>query len=158
MKEAWYQENYRVPYKDTDQMGIVHHGNYVSWFEVGRTEWMRHYELSYDRMEKLGLLLPVLDVNIQYKKSARFDDCVAIFTKVANFSPVRLEFYYEARKIREDEFAREKDTEMEPFGELLAKGTTTHMWVNEQWKPTRIDKTQPEIYKLLTLLGDSPSS
>ncbi|WP_085993010.1 acyl-CoA thioesterase [Oceanobacillus senegalensis] len=152
MTEAWHQHNMRVQYKDTDRMGVVHHGNYITWFEVGRTEWMRHYGMSYHKMEDVGLLLPVLDVNIHYKKSAHFDDCVAIFTKVANYSPVRMEFYYEARKITEEKFERgikEGAELIEPFGELLAGGTTKHMWVNREWKPVRMNKMAPDIYSIL---------
>ncbi|KKE80402.1 acyl-CoA thioesterase [Oceanobacillus caeni] len=149
MTDRWHQENMRVQYKDTDQMGVVHHGNYVTWFEVSRTEWIRHYGFAYSKMEEYGVLLPVLDVNIQYKKSAHYDDCVAVFSKVTKYSPVRIEFYYEVRKISEEEFAQEKGETMEPFGELLAKGTTKHMWVNQEWKPVRMNKVAPEIYEVL---------
>ncbi|SES89772.1 acyl-CoA thioester hydrolase [Oceanobacillus limi] len=152
MEETWYQENLRVQYKDTDQMGIVHHTNYVSWFEIGRTEWMRYYGLSYHKMEEQGLLLPVMDVNVEYKKPARFDDCVAIFTNVATYSPVRLEFVYEARKISEQAYQSGSGIvleNIEHIGELLAKGSTKHMWVNQKWKPTRIDKTSPKVYQTL---------
>ncbi|OZU87570.1 thioesterase [Virgibacillus indicus] len=150
MTEAWHQHNMRVQYKDTDRMDVVHHGNYITWFEVGRTEWMRHYGIAYNKMEELGLLLPVVDVNVNYKKSAQFDDCVAIFTKAANYSPVRLEFTYEARKISEEDFKHSTGKEKaEPFGELLAKGTTMHMWVNREWKPVRINKTAPDVYAIV---------
>ncbi|MFD1038447.1 acyl-CoA thioesterase [Virgibacillus byunsanensis] len=153
MTEAWQLEKMRVQYKDTDQMGIVHHGNYVTWFEVGRTEWMRNYGIAYKKMENLGLLLPVIDVNVNYKKSAHFDDCIAIFTKISNLSPVRLEFLYEARKISEKEFKQTvKKEAIEPFGELLAKGSTMHMWVNQKWKPARINKEAPEVYTALQSL------
>lgn len=150
MAEAWHQHYMRVQYKDTDRMGVVHHGNYVTWFEIGRTEWMRHYGMAYHKMEDRGLLLPVMDVNVTYKKSAQFDDCVVIFTKNANYSPVRLEFEYEARKISEEEFVRSGEREIaEPFGELLAKGSTMHMWVNSEWKPARVNKAAPEVYSIL---------
>src|SRR5690625_3261480 len=77
---TWHQENMRVQYKDTDQMGVVHHVNYVIWFEVGRSEWMSHFGMTYSELEEQGLLLPVMDVQVQYKASARYDDCVSIFT------------------------------------------------------------------------------
>ena len=154
MSKAWHQQNMRVQYKETDQMGIVHHGNYVIWFEVGRTEWMRHYGMAYDVMEESGLLLPVIDVNINYKKSAKFDDCFAVFTSIANFSPVRLEFQYEARKISEEDFKHGGGCgTAEPFGELLAKGSTKHMWVNQEWKPVRMNKAAPDIYEIVQNLG-----
>ncbi|WP_405097667.1 acyl-CoA thioesterase [Oceanobacillus sp. FSL H7-0719] len=153
MTAAWHRKIMRVQYKDTDQMGIVHHGNYINWFEVGRTEWMRHHGMSYHKMEELGLLLPVMDVNATYKKSAHFDDCVAIFTKAANCSPVRLEFQYEARRISEATYNQLDGSVSEPNGELLAKGTTKHMWVNPEWKPVRLNKTAPEVYAILENLN-----
>ncbi|TFJ92758.1 acyl-CoA thioesterase [Lentibacillus salicampi] len=150
MTHMWHQTNFRVPYKDTDRMGVVHHGNYITWFENARTECMRHYGLTYSKMERLGFLLPVLDVNVTYKKSAWYDDCVAVFTRVASYSPVRLEFTYEARKVTEEEFMQNDEAQTaEPFGELLAKGTTMHMWVNQEWKPVRMDKAAPDVYGIL---------
>ncbi|WP_077324655.1 acyl-CoA thioesterase [Virgibacillus siamensis] len=152
MTSTWHQTNFRVPYKDTDRMGVVHHGNYITWFENARTECMRHYGITYSEMERTGFLLPVLDVNVTYKKSAQYDDCIAVFTKAASFSPVRLEFAYEARKITDEEFMNNnggRAEAAEPFGKLLAKGTTMHMWVNSEWKPARIDKGAPEVYAIL---------
>lgn len=150
MTEVWHQQKMRVQYKDTDQMGVVHHGNYVTWFEVGRLEWIRHYGMSYQQIEEIGLLLPVVDVHVTYKKSAHFDDCVAIFTKLTALSPVRLEFYYEVRQMSEETFHLLDSSEnVEPSGELLAQGETKHMWVNSDWKPARLNRTAPEIYQAL---------
>ncbi|WP_010529704.1 acyl-CoA thioesterase [Lentibacillus jeotgali] len=150
MAFAWHQTKFRVPYKDTDRMGVVHHGNYITWFENARTECMRHYGLTYSEMEDIGFLLPVMGVNVTYKKSARYDDCIVVLTRVVSYSPVRLEFAYEARKISEEEFIHGTGNEsVEPFGELLAKGTTVHMWVNQEWKPVRMDKAAPEVYAIL---------
>jgi len=146
----WYQENMRVQYKDTDQMGVVHHGNYITWFEVGRTEWMRKSGMTYRDLEEQGLFLPVLGVDLQYKASAYYDDCVAIFTKVATSSPVRLEFQYEVRKIDEATFEQGQGQEVEePFGKLLTKGTSTHMWMNADWKPAKMNKIAPEVYDIV---------
>ena len=152
MTTVWHQTKFRVPYKDTDRMEVVHHGNYITWFENARTECMRHYGLTYSKVENLGFLLPVLDVNVSYKKSAGYDDCIVVFTRAASYSPVRLEFAYEARKISEEEFMHGKGKEAETealYGELIAKGTTMHMWVNKEWKPARMDKAAPDIYAVL---------
>jgi len=147
---TWYQENIRVQYKDTDQMGVVHHGNYVTWFEIGRTEWMRHKGMTYSQLENQRLLLPVMDVQLQYKLSAKYDDCVAVFTRVSKASPIRLEFEYEVRRIDEVAFAERGKTEsLNPYGELLTKGSSTHMWVNSNWKPTKINKVAPEVYDIV---------
>ncbi|WP_042224320.1 acyl-CoA thioesterase [Oceanobacillus manasiensis] len=144
MKHGWHKEVIRVHYKDTDQMGVVHHGNYVNLFEIGRTEWMRHAGIPYSKMEDMGLLLPVMDLNINYQKSARYDDLLVIYTKVSHFSKVRLQFDYEARLINDSQ-GEIADT---PTGELLAKGSTVHMWVTRDWKPARIDRLAPDVYAL----------
>src|SRR5699024_28954 len=147
---TWHQENLRVQYKDTDQMGVVHHGNYIIWFEIGRTEWMRENGITYRELEEQGLFLPVLGVDLQYKASAYYDDCIAIFTKVATASPVRLEFHYEVRKIEEAACYKQRSQEVhEPSGELLTKGSSTHMWVNTYWKPANINKIAPSVYSSL---------
>ncbi|CDQ38519.1 MULTISPECIES: acyl-CoA thioesterase [Virgibacillus] len=151
MTTQWHQHSMRVQYKDTDQMGVVHHGNYITWFEVGRTEWMRYFDISYHDMEAIGLLLPVVDVQASYKQSAHFDEPVVIFSKLANFSPIRMEFDYEARKITEVEFTSMQNNKVsmvnEPYGKLLTKGSTTHMWVNKNWKPAKLTKTHPTLYQ-----------
>ncbi|MHA6250602.1 acyl-CoA thioesterase [Oceanobacillus sp. CAU 1775] len=155
MSNNWHQKNMRVQYKDTDQMGVVHHSNYITWFEVGRTESMRDQGISYRKMEEMDLLLPVLDVQLSYKRPAHFDDCVAIYTKLASYSPVRLEFHYEVRRISEEGFVPDNAVVVEPVGELLTKGTTKHMWINPEWKPVRLNRAAPEIYqKLEELLGE----
>lgn len=156
MKNTWHRHILRVHYKETDQMKVVHHANYVSWFEIGRTEMMREAGVAYGDMENVGLLLPVLDLDIKYKKPAHYDECIAIYTKVTQFSPVRLEFKYEVRRI-ENELCSSGTTHMDPSGDkqadqtgdLLATGKTKHMWLNEQWKPARIDRAAPEVYALL---------
>lgn len=151
MKEIWNTHIVRVNYADTDQMGVVHHGNYVNWFEIARTEWMRTNGIPYSAMESKGLLLPVLNLDVHYKKSATYDVGVALYATVRKFSAIRLEFYYEARKIADtgEALPKQKEVNTKPEGDLLATGNTAHMWLNEHWKPVRIDKKHPEIYTML---------
>lgn len=152
MENMWHQHLLRVHYKATDQMGVVHHANYISWFEIGRTEMMRYLGIAYRKMEELGLLLPVLDVNVKYHKPAYYDDCVAIYTSLATFSPIRLTFNYEVRRLSDME-CQENNVQhklsSERMGELLTSGQTVHMWLNQQWKPARLNKVAPDIYKQL---------
>ena len=150
MTRGWYRQNCRVQYRDTDQMGVVHHGNYVAWFEVGRTEWMRHRGLDYHRLEARGLFLPLVDVHVRYLKPARFDECVAIFTRLASFSAVRFVFSYEIRGISEAAYeadARGADVRA-PSGTRLAEGSTTHVCVDAGWNAVRLDRVAPDIYAL----------
>lgn len=148
MTNTWDQQILRVHYKDTDQMGVAHHANYVSWFEVGRTEWMRNAGIAYSEMESLGLLLPVVDMTVQYRKPAQYDDIIAVFTKTTDVSAVRLRFNYEVRRM-DDATPFTGTEEVTPHGELLTTGSTLHMWSNKAWKPARIDKVAPEVYALL---------
>lgn len=85
----------KVRYGETDQMGVVHHGNYVQYLEVGRIEWLNNLGISYKKMEEEGVMLPVISLNINYKKSAYFDDVITIKTKLVKLPTVRIEFDYE---------------------------------------------------------------
>ena len=73
---------FRVRYGETDQMGVVYHGNYAQYFEMGRTEWLRKMGFSYKQMEKEGIMLPVINLSINYKKSAFYDDLIKVKTKL----------------------------------------------------------------------------
>ncbi|WP_174614512.1 acyl-CoA thioesterase [Virgibacillus ihumii] len=151
MDETWHEHLLRVYYKDTDQMGVVHHGNYVNWFEMGRTEMMQEAGIAYSDIEDLGLLLPVLNLDINYHKSAAYNECVAVYTKIGHYTPIKLQFDYEVRKIDEERFLAQKvsgeGAGKEKEGELLVSGSTLHMWLNKKWKPARIDKTAPDIFE-----------
>src|SRR5699024_4122737 len=127
----WHQRNYRFSYKDTDGMGVVHHGTYINWFEIARTDCIRHYGVAYSDVVKRGFLLPFLMLEFYYKRSATFDDHVAIYTQIAEYSPIKLTFAYEARKISEADFNTTHNQIVdEPVGELITSGATKHMWVN----------------------------
>ena len=85
----------RVRYAETDQMGVVYHGNYAQYFEMGRVEWLRNLGLSYSVMEKQGVMLPVVSLNINYKKPARYDDLLTVRTIFKKQESVKIEFDYE---------------------------------------------------------------
>jgi acyl-CoA thioester hydrolase len=93
MREHQYEV--RVRYSETDQMGIVYHGNYAQYFEMGRVEWLRNLGLSYKWMEENGIMLPVVSLNINYKKPARYDDLLIVKTIFKSQSSVKIEFDYE---------------------------------------------------------------
>ncbi|MDG5491689.1 thioesterase family protein [Psychroserpens sp. SPM9] len=86
---------FRVRYGETDQMGVVYHGNYAQYFEMGRTEWLRKMGFSYRKMEEDGIMLPVIHLSINYKKSACYDDLIKVKTKLAKIPGVKIEFDYE---------------------------------------------------------------
>lgn len=70
----------RVRYAETDQMGVVYHGNYAQYFEMGRVEWLRNLGVSYRSMEESGIMLPVVSLTMNYKKPARYDDLLTVRT------------------------------------------------------------------------------
>ena len=93
MKE--HEIKIRVRYSETDQMGVVYHGNYAQYFEMGRVEWLRNMGISYKWMEDNGIMLPVVSLTMNYKKPARYDDLLTIKTKMLKLSSVKIEFDYE---------------------------------------------------------------
>lgn len=90
MKE--HQIQVRVRYSETDQMGVVYHGNYIPYFEIGRVEWLRNKGISYKMMEESGTALPIVSMSINYKMPARYDDLLTIKTTFKSQSSVKIEF------------------------------------------------------------------
>ncbi len=114
---------FRVRYGETDQMGYVYYGNYAQYFEMGRVEWLRNLGLSYKRMEEAGIMLPVLNLTINYLKPAKYDDLLTLKTTILKKPSVRIEFEFEL-------FNEEN--------ELLNKGYTSLVFIDMQRnKPTR---------------------
>lgn len=93
----------RVRYSETDQMGVVYHGNYVPYFEIGRVEWLRNHGVSYKVMEENGIALPIVSMTLNYKKPARYDDLLTIQTRFKSQQSVKIEFecaiYNEAKEL-----------------------------------------------------------
>lgn len=152
----WYKHRFRVRYQETDGMGIVYHANYLTWFEIGRTEMIRSLGLEYRSLEERGLLLPVLEAEAKYRNPARYDNLIAVYTRIESLSSVRLEFAYEIRRISAADsetgggIANESFSQVEiPQGELLATGFTRHAWMSKEWKPIRLNREAPEVYRFL---------
>lgn len=75
-------------------MGVVYHGNYAQFFEIGRTEWLRSMGITYKSMEETGIILPVISLSCNYKKSALYDDELTIITILKKIPSVKIEFDY----------------------------------------------------------------
>lgn len=126
-----------VRYKETDQMGIVHHSNFVVWFELGRTDLLRKQGMSYHEVEgRLGLLLPVIHLDVDYHQPARYGDDIVVRTRIAKLTGVRIQFAYEVYRRGE--------------GNPLVTGSTHHAWVDKNMKPVRVDRRFPELYQMLS--------
>lgn len=87
-----YEFSVRVRYAETDQMGVVYHGNYAQYFEMGRVEWLRNLGISYKWMEENGVMLPVVSLQMNYKKPARYDDLLRVKTILKSQTSVKIEF------------------------------------------------------------------
>ena len=86
-----------MEYHHTDQMGIVHHSNYVKFFEVARTEWLRQAGLTYAEMERRGVMMPIVDVQIKYRQPAYYDELIKVKAIVEEMPMARMTFKYEIR-------------------------------------------------------------
>ncbi|GAB6084972.1 acyl-CoA thioesterase [Alkaliphilus crotonatoxidans] len=125
-----------VRYAETDQMGVVYHGNYFTWFEIGRTTLLKELGYSYRDMENQGIMLPVVDAACQYKEAAKYDDEILIETSIKALKRASITFFYE--------LLRKED------GVLLARGTTTHAFVDkERFKAVSLKKLNPDLYDRL---------
>lgn len=124
-----HQSNIQVRYAETDMMGIVYHANYLPWFEISRTDLLKHHGLPYRDLEAEGYFLPVLEVNVRYLKSARYDDAITVIALMAEKPSLRIRISYEVRRgVGSGEDGR---------GELLATGWTMHAFIDRQGRPVR---------------------
>lgn len=85
----------RVRYSETDAMGLLHHSNYLTYFEIGRTELFRAQGGNYRRMEEIGLFFVVASISVKFKRPAKYDDLLVVKTCIARQTPAKLEHHYE---------------------------------------------------------------
>jgi acyl-CoA thioester hydrolase len=133
--------HFRVRYAETDAMGIAHHSSFLLWMEMGRTEFMRAFGFTYRQLEELGVVMPVVEVNVRYRRPARYDDQLRIDTSVAEFTRVRIKIAY--RVVRE------------PDNELLAEGSTLHALTNTQGRPIRLTDHPEALARLSAMTPTS---
>lgn len=107
--------NLRVRYGETDQMGVVYYGNYAQYLEQGRTEWLRELGFSYKWMEENNVLLPVTNLNIDFKLPAHYDDVISITTNLKKLPTFKIEFDYQIHNQN---------------GDLLVSASTTLVFIN----------------------------
>ncbi len=152
-QSLWYSHEIRARYQETDQMGVVYHSNYLNWFEIGRTEWIRGMGMTYRQIEERGLFLPVVELEMKFNQPARYDDRIVIYTRVAECGHVRIRFESQIRRLDDADgqpsHQAAKGPVAEPEGELLVTGQTKHVWVNSSWKPVRLDKEAPDLFRLI---------
>lgn len=122
-------------YYETDKMGIVHHSNYIRWFEEARIFYLEQIGFGYDKMEELGILSPVLGVSCEYKNSVKFNDTVFIYTKLEFFNGIKMTISYQI-----------VDAET---NQLMTIGESKHCFVSSDFKPIHLKKVNRELYELL---------
>lgn len=128
--EGWHETEVRVRYAETDQMGIVHHANYLIWFEAGRSDLCRARGFSYKEMEdEADALMVVAESYCRYKSPAHYEDVLTIRTKVGEIRSRSLRFFYEVYRAADDT--------------LIAEGETLHL-VTDKDKKVR---TLPDAYR-----------
>ena len=122
---------HHAQYYETDQMAIIHHSNYIRWMEEARLDFMSQCGVPYKELEDMGIIIPVLSVSCQYRSMVRVDDCVTIGVKVVRYSGVKMDLEYA--------FTNTKT------GELTTTGTSSHCFLNREYRPMSLKKDYPEI-------------
>lgn len=125
---------HKVQYYETDQMGIVHHSNYIRWFEESRVYLMEQLGFSYGKTEEMGFLIPVLGVSCEYKMPSKFEEVVEITPIIEKVTPVKLIINYEVRN--------------SVSKALIATGQTKHCFVNRNFRPISLEKQCKELFDI----------
>ena len=129
---------HRVAYYETDQMGIVHHSNYIRWFEEARDALVRDSGVDYRQVEALGIFMPVVSVACDYRSAAKYGDRVRVRAIPRYFNGVRLRYDYEV--LGED-------------GALIVTGRSEHCFVDAvKRKPLNLKRRMPEYAEALSRL------
>jgi len=122
-----------VRYQETDQMGVVYHGNYLVWFEIGRTKFVNELGLKYTELESLGYYSPVIDINIHFKKPLTYGQVATVKTKLNSYNGIRTIYEYEIFDER---------------GNLAVTGKSTHVVVRkDNFTPVLMRKVYPHWHQ-----------
>lgn len=124
---------HKVQYYETDQMAIVHHSNYIRWFEEARVDWLEQIGYPMEKVEAEGVLIPVLSVTCNYHAMVHFGDNVIVKLKVEKFNGIKIEMVYELID--------------EKTGELKTTGRSSHCFIDKQGKVMSLKKSRPEMYE-----------
>ncbi|MBO4864599.1 MAG: acyl-CoA thioesterase [Eubacterium sp.] len=125
-----------INYYETDQMQVVHHSNYARYLEEARLNLMDQVGLPYDKLEELGIIIPVLELHDYYIKSVTYGDIIEIKAKITKLTPVRFSLKYEIYRSGTDE--------------LLHRAETSHAFLDSEFKPMNLKKSFPNVYETLS--------
>lgn len=121
----------KVNYYETDKMGIVHHSNYIRYMEEARCDMLDKMEMPFEKLEEMGITIPVLGVNCEYKYHTTFGDTIVIDTTIKEYSGVRMTVGY---------VFKDKKT-----GKIVLTGETKHCFTNRELKPINLKKHNKEF-------------
>ena len=133
---------HHAKYYETDQMGIVHHSNYIKWMEEARMNLMEQIGFGYKQMEALEIISPVVSISVDYVSMVRFDDTVVIETRITKYNGVKMELEY----VMYDKTS----------GDKRATAKSSHCFLNRSGTPISLKRMYPELdTKFFELRGDA---
>ena len=135
MERNYIKYHRSINYYETDQMGIVHHSNYIRLFEEARLYLMKEAGMDYRGLEEMGIIIPVTFVQCKYLVPLRFDDEVEIAVKITKYDGIKMEVSYEIYQ---------KET-----GQLCTSGKTGHCFLDRELKPIRMKREFPDLFAKL---------
>lgn len=124
---------HKAQYYETDKMGIIHHSNYIRWFEEARIDYMEQAGIHYQDLEEDGLMIPVLEVESQYKNMTRFGETVCIAVRPISYNGIRMRIGY---------VITEKES-----GQVRCTGETAHCFLDEKGSPVFLKKGSPRWHE-----------
>lgn len=138
MKQTTYQ--HKVQYYETDQMSIVHHSNYIRWFEEARVDWFDRMGLPFQNVEAMGIQIPVVSCSTRYLRSAVFGDTIEVQLYKERYNGVRLVLGYRIRRCG--------------TGELLATGQTEHCFTTKEGGILNLHRRYPQLDAMFQAAGE----
>lgn len=129
-----------VQYYETDKMGITHHSNYIRWMEEARVDYLEQIGWDYAKLEKMGIVSPVVSVDCKYINSTTFSDEILIGVSVTEFKGVRLVLHYDMK---------------DRNGKIVCEANSTHCFLDKDGRPIRLSRQFPEFNETLMSIVQS---
>ncbi len=123
-------------YYETDKMAVIHHSNYIRWFEEARIDYLEQIGLGYDKIEAAGIYSPVLGITCEYKSPVRFHENVLILPKLSFFNGIKMTIEYRVLDAK--------------TGQVRVVGESKHCFVTTEFKPVSLKKEYPAMYDILS--------
>ena len=131
-----------VQYYETDKMGITHHSNYIRWMEEARIAFLAEIGWEFAKLEKMGIISPVLNVTCDFKKPTTFSEKIAIRVSIEQFKGVKLLLAYEMRN---------------ETGDIVCIGTSAHAFLDTEGRPIKMKRDYPDLFEALSKQAHSAS-